>query len=438
MNERRARQLPATVVRSLCGFAAAALLAGCASLSTPGPFETVDPPRYVAPTGIAPPRVALVLSGGAARGFAHIGVLRVLEREGLKPDLVVGASAGAIVGALYASGMPVAEMEAVAARLGWGTLLDIDPVRALLEGAMPLGLARGERLEAFLREPLRAPMQSFPIRFAAVTTDLSSGETVLLNHGDAARALRASSAVPGLYQPVEVDGRRLVDGQVVAPLPVAAARRLGARCVVAVDVVYPPEQSSLSNPISVLFQTMLVSTWRHLLEARKQADVVVTPEIAPTTSQYGLSDREWLIKAGEAAAEKALPRLRAAMQPPRTGSSAPYRATDHSLRRARQPGHNLLAVDPRQLKSDRLAGGEQLEHLLVLRLERHRHRRHVHRRHRAVRDRHRARRGVDRFDRSAGLVRPRMLHAAVRAHHGHAVLHVHAAIAMGHRRHRDR
>ncbi len=157
-------------------------------------------------------------------------------------------------------------------------------------------------------------MQHFPVRFAAVTTDLSSGETVLLNHGDAARALRASSAVPGLYQPVEIDGRRLVDGQVVAPLPVAAARRLGARFVVAVDVVYPPEQSSVSNPVSVLFQTMLISTWRHLLDARSQADIVIAPVIAPTGSQYGLGDREWLIKAGEAAAEQALPQLRAAMQ----------------------------------------------------------------------------------------------------------------------------
>lgn len=295
--------------------AVAASVSGCASLATPGPApdEAIDVPRYVAPLDAERPRVALVLSGGAARGFAHIGVLRVLEREGLKPDLVVGASVGAIVGALYASGLPVAEIEAVAARLGWSTLFDIDPVRALL-GGIPLGLARGERLEAFLREPLRTPMQSFPIRFAAVTTDLSTGETVVLNHGDAARALRASSAVPGLYEPVDVGGRRLVDGQVVAPMPVAAARRLGAQLVIAVDVVYPPEQSSVSNAISVLFQTMLISTWRHLLNERSQADVVVSPAIAPTSSQYGLSDRDWLIKAGEMAAEKALPQLGAAMR----------------------------------------------------------------------------------------------------------------------------
>jgi NTE family protein len=289
-------------------------VAGCASVPATAPGEAIDPPRYVAPSGAQPPRVALVLSGGAARGFAHVGVLRVLEREGLRPDLVVGASAGAIVGALYASGLPATEIEAVSARLGWGTLIDFDPIRTVLLGAMPLGLARGERLEAFLREPLPAPMQSFPLRFAAVATDLANGEMVLLNHGDAPRALRASSAVPGLYEPVEVNGRRLVDGQVVSPLPVAAARRLGAQLVIAVDVVYPPEQSSVSNPISVLFQTMLISTWQHLLNERAQADLVVSPAIAPTSSQYGLGDREWLIKAGEAAAEKALPQLRAAMR----------------------------------------------------------------------------------------------------------------------------
>lgn len=315
MNGPRRHAVRGAFKRGVGWVVVAASVSGCASLSTPGTgsVEAIDPPRYVAPLDTERPRVALVLSGGAVRGFAHIGVLRVLEREGLKPDLVVGASAGAIVGALYASGLPVAEIEAVAARLGWSTLFDFDPVRTVL-GGIPLGLARGERLEAFLREPLPRPMQSFPIRFAAVTTDLSTGETVLLNHGDAARALRASSAVPGLYEPVAVGGRRLVDGQVVTPMPVAAARRLGATLVIAVDVVYPPEQSSVSNPVSVLFQTMLISTWRHLLAERSQADVVVSPTIAPTSSQYGLSDRDWLIKAGEMAAVTALPQLRAVLR----------------------------------------------------------------------------------------------------------------------------
>ena len=295
----------------LGALALAGSMSGCATLAPPAPVMAPgDSPRFEAPSTANPPRVALVLSGGSARGFAHLGVLRVLEREGLRPDLVVGTSAGAIIGALYASGMPVAAIEALAARLEWSTVFDIDPLRSLLRG-LGLGLAKGERLEAFLRESLRAPMQSFPMRFAAVATDLNSGATVVLNHGDAARALRASAAVPGMLEPVNIGGRLLGDGQIVSPLPVAAARELGAQVVIAIDVVYPPQHSSMSNPVSVLFQTMLISSYRHLLTERAKSDVVIAPVIE-ITGQLGLSDREWLIQAGETAAQAALPQLKAA------------------------------------------------------------------------------------------------------------------------------
>jgi NTE family protein len=293
--------------------AALSLLGGCASTifsssRAPGDIPLVDPPRFEARApGGQPPRVALVLSGGAARAFAHLGVLRVLERERLRPDLIVGSSAGAMVGAYYASGRPVAEIEVLAARLNLPTLIDIDPLKTLLGGFGGLGLASGERLEAFLRESIGVPLQSLPTRFVAVATDLNSGEPVLLNHGDTPRALRASSAVPGLYEPVRVLG----DGQIVSPMPTGAARQLGARVVIAVDVVYPPQNASLTSPMSVLFQTVTISTYRHLLREREQADLTIAPVIPPT-ADLALSDRDWLITAGEAAAEKALPALRAA------------------------------------------------------------------------------------------------------------------------------
>lgn len=302
---------------ALAALALALLLGACATTAPPEPvLAERDLPRFIAPAKDKPPRVALVLSGGSARGFAHLGVMRVLEREGLRPDLVVGTSSGAIAGGLYASGMPVEEIEALAARLEWFTVFDIDPVGTLLDG-LGLGLAKGKRLEAFLREQLRAPMQSFPIRFAAVATDLNSGETVVLNHGDAALALRASSAIPGVLEPVNVGGRLLGDGQIVSPMPVATARQLGAQVVIAVDVVYPPHHSALTNPVSVLFQTMLISSYRLLLSERLQADLVLTPVIE-TTGQLGLSDRDWLIRVGVAAAEAALPQLRAAFGARRT------------------------------------------------------------------------------------------------------------------------
>lgn len=293
---------------------ASAISAGCASTilsssGAPPELGPMDAPRFEPPAaGAAAPRVALVLSGGSARAFAHLGVLRVLEREGLRPDLVVGASAGAIVGALYASGLPVSDIEALAASIDWPTLIDIDPVKTLL-GGFGLGLVRGDRLEAFLRQAIRVPLQRLQLSFAAVATDLNTGDAVLLNHGDTARALRASSAVPGLYEPVRSGERLLGDGQVVSPLPVSAARALGAQVVVAVDVVYPPQHASLTNPVSVLFQTITISTWRHLVAERTKADLLVRPDIPPS-GNLALSDREWLIAAGERAAEALMPELR--------------------------------------------------------------------------------------------------------------------------------
>ena len=293
------------------------LMAGCASTifstgKVPDDMPHIDPPRFEAQSRAAPPQVALVLSGGAMRSFAHLGVLRVLEREGLRPDLVVGSSGGALVGALYASGKSISEIEALAARLNMATLIDIDPIRTLL-GRFGLGIAQGERLEAFLRGLIDVPLQSLPTQFVAVATDLNSGEPVLLNHGDTARALRASSAVPGLYEPVRSGERLLGDGQISSPLPVGAARTLGARVVIAVDVVYPPQNASLTNPMSVLFQTVTISTYRHLLHEREGADLVVRPAI-PAASNLALADRDWLIAAGEAAADAMLPALRAAFK----------------------------------------------------------------------------------------------------------------------------
>lgn len=298
--------------RGVVASIATALLSACAT-TAPQDASTAqtDPPRFEAPADAAAPRVALVLSGGAARAFAHIGVLRVLEREGLRPDLVVGSSAGAIVGAYYASGRSVAEIEALAARLDLSTLIDIEPLRLVL-GGWGLGLAKGERLEAFLRETIPLPLQSLPMRFAAVATDLQSGEQVVLNRGDTARALRASTAVPALYEPVHAAGRLLGDGQITSPLPVDAARLLGASVVIAVDVVYPPKYASVSNPLYVLLQAITIATYRLLEQERGRADLVITPTIG-STDDLVLSDRAWLIAAGEAAAEQALPALRAAL-----------------------------------------------------------------------------------------------------------------------------
>lgn len=293
--------------RSLVKLAVASVatpwLAGCAATRLDGtrPGITVlEEPGFVAPPAGTRRACALVLSGGAARGFAHLGVLRVLEQERLRPDLVVGSSAGAIVGAMWASGMTVAEIEGAADELDWSVFFDFDPVRALL-GGLGLGLMRGERLEQFFTRYLSKPIEGFPVSFAAVATDMENAEIVALNHGDAATAVRASCAVPGLYPPVRTRGRLLADGQIASPLPTATARQLGAVKVLAVDVIYPPQHAEMSNPMSMLFQSLIVSGWRHLLHERTHADLVISPEIR-TAGQIGLDSRKWVINAGEQAA----------------------------------------------------------------------------------------------------------------------------------------
>ena len=280
----------------------------------------LDEPGFLAPPPGTQRRVALVLSGGSARGFAHLGVLRVLEREGWRPDLVVGTSAGAIVGALYASGLSVAAIEAAAARLDWRVLFDFDPVRALL-GGIGLGVMPGERLEQFLRQQLPLPIERFPTPFAAVAADMEQGEIVVLNRGDASRAVLASCAVPGLYAPVRVRGRLLADGQAVSPLPVLTARRLGALRVLAVDVIYPPQYAEMSSPVSMLFQAQLVSVWRLGLAERALADLVITPDIR-TPAQLGLASRDWVTAAGEQAASARLQQIRAMFESEQQGSAA--------------------------------------------------------------------------------------------------------------------
>lgn len=250
-----------------------------------------------------------MLSGGSARGFAHLGVLRVLEREGWRPDLVVGTSAGAIAGALWAAGMCAADIEELARRVDRATVFDIAPWRSLFAG-LGLGLARGERLERLLRAHLPASIGELPTRFAAVATDLNRGGMVVLDRGDLARALRASAAIPGLVEPVRIGERLLGDGQIVSPLPVEAARRLGARRVVAVDVVYPPEHAVLSNPLSVVFQTLVIASYGHLEREREAADLVIAPAIPPVAWRLGLGQGAHLVHNGVEAAERALPQLR--------------------------------------------------------------------------------------------------------------------------------
>lgn len=298
--------------RSVAWLVVSVVVSGCAN--TPSP-RVANEPAAVAPVPFAANRapVGLVLSGGAARGFAHVGVLKVLEENGIRPDIIVGSSAGSIVGALYASGLNAGQVEAALGEMSGGTFTDVFPGLGLLPGQ--LGVLRGEKLRVFVRDRLRHELiEDFPMRFAAVATNLRTGQSQVFNAGDASLAVAASSAVPGILAPVEIRGGIFGDGQIASPLPVRAARQLGAKVVVAVDVLYPPGDAAFSTALGVMFQAFIISVNRLRDCERAEADVVIEPKIPRTTAQFGLSARGWLIETGEVAAKEAMPAIIQALE----------------------------------------------------------------------------------------------------------------------------
>ena len=303
----------AAIARMIVAGLVLMLSAGCATFAPPTQVERMPKSVPVAAEFVGKTRWALALSGGSARGFAHIGVLRVLEEAGLKPDLIVGTSAGAIIGSLYASGLSVQEVEAAVRAMGYSLFNDVVlPSLVVLPGEN--GLIRGEKMMRFIDERLMTRhIEDFPIRFAAVATDMKSGDAIAFNSGHAALAVRASASVPGVFTPVDINGRLFGDGQIVSPMPVVTARQLGASRVIAVDVVYPPEQALLSNPIYVMFQAIAISAYRLKESERPYAAVVISPQFKTTSGQFTFADIDWAIKAGEDAARKLLPEIRAAI-----------------------------------------------------------------------------------------------------------------------------
>ena len=297
-------------------------LSGCSWLLPEDmPHVAHDPVAGPLVKPLAPRGLALVLSGGSARGFAHIGVIKVLEEAGIRPDLVVGTSAGSIIATLYASGKSAAEMETISRQAEGAMVGETDWLRLIRFRS--LGIRASNGLHAFIAQQIGDRLiENMPIPLAVVATDLSTGTASAFTRGDAGHAVHASCAVPGAFEPVSVAGRLHADGGLASPLPVAVARTLGARKVIAVDVIYPPTDSAPpTSSLDVLFQSFLVQTFRLKEIERPLADLVIAPEIPLTTSQNGFKDRVMLIAAGEAAARRALPALRALLARPDTRQS---------------------------------------------------------------------------------------------------------------------
>jgi NTE family protein len=240
------------------------------------------------------PGLALALGGGAARGFSHIGVIEVLEGLGVRPEWVVGTSAGSLVGALYASGMSIAELKKQALALDEAELGDWT-----ITGRGPL---KGEAIERLVNRLVgNKVMEAFPIKFAAVATDLFNGKPIYFTRGNTGQAVRASSSVPGVFEPVSIRGRDYVDGGLVSPIPVSAARALGAKKVIAVDISAKPKFQSTDSMPQMFLQTFAIMGQQMGATELARADVVIVPEVGDL-SAGDFSQRARSIEEGSRAA----------------------------------------------------------------------------------------------------------------------------------------
>lgn len=282
--------------------------AGASSPPAPQP-STTSPPTRPANDTTGSLRVGLALGGGSARGFAHIGVLKSLDQAGIRPEVVVGTSAGALVGAFYAAGMTPWQIEEAALRTREVDMADFASTNRR-------GMLVGDSLARFVNDSLKgARIEDMRIRYAAVATDLRSGELALLRSGPVADAVRASCSIPGVFVPREMAGRELVDGGLVSPLPVRSTRQLGCDFVIAVDVGTRPHRESLPGMYEVILQSFEIMG-RALAEQEAQGAELV---LRPDTSRYASSDfnaRREMIQLGYEAAQRALPELQRRLKAP--------------------------------------------------------------------------------------------------------------------------
>lgn len=265
-------------------------------------------PNIPIPTQKPRPKIALVLSGGASRGFAHIGVIKVLETQHIPIDIIVGTSAGSLTGALYAYYADAAKLEKAA----WGMTED-----DIFDFSLPnilVGVVKGESIVRFInsRIPVKN-IEQLKIPFVAVATDLVTGEKVVFKTGSISTAVRASTSIPGIFKPLIIGKKILVDGGVVDNVPVDVARNLGADIVIAVDVSSPSRNDDIKNVIDVIMQTFNIMGNEISKYQIKDADVIIRPNV----SGVGLIDfdkKAKLIFEGEKAAREALPKIREAIE----------------------------------------------------------------------------------------------------------------------------
>ena len=266
------------------------MLAACMpkALPTPPPVPT-------------PAKIAVVLGAGASKGFAHVGVLKVLESQKIPIHLIVGTSAGSFVGSLYASGIDAFALQTMALGLQKDDVVDL---------TLPdNGFIRGDKLENFINKSVRqTPLERLKIPFRAVATNLQTGEEIIFATGNTGRAVRASCSIPGIFQPVRIGDKAYVDGGVVSPVAVDAARKAGADVVIAVDISASVAGTVPQGILDTILQSIDIMYAKIATAQIRNADVVILPKV----NQIGSSDfekRNEAILEGEKAATLALPQI---------------------------------------------------------------------------------------------------------------------------------
>jgi NTE family protein len=262
------------------------------------PREEIKPPPK-------PAKIAVVLGAGAAKGFAHIGVLKVLETSNVPIHMIVGTSAGSFVGSLYAYGFNAFQLQKIGMELDKGDVVDL---------MLPdNGFIRGEKLEGFVNMELRnTPIEKLRIPFYAVATDIQSGKEVVFGRGNTGTAVRASCSIPGIFRPVTIGGRMYVDGGVVSPVAVDAAKAQGADIVIAVDISGDIDPSQPQGTIEAILQAVNIMYSNIAARQLPLADIVIRPKVGNIGSA-DLEKRHEAILAGEKAAYEALPKIKAIM-----------------------------------------------------------------------------------------------------------------------------
>jgi len=256
------------------------------------------------------PKVALVLGGGSAKGFAHVGVLRVLEKEKIPIHMIIGTSVGSLIGGIYASNPDSFQLEWAAFKINKSDILDFSVV------ASKMGPAQGTKLEAFVQQNAKVKLvEATKIPFYPVATDLNTGETVTLEKGSLARAIHASSAIPGIFVPVSFGNRTLVDGGVTSNIACDVARTKGADIVIAVNLQKDVKEGDISSVIDVIAQSISIMMHENSKAKLSYADVVIEPDIKGI-SMFDFSQKKFIMEQGMRATERAMPKIKALLGKP--------------------------------------------------------------------------------------------------------------------------